>query len=366
MSFFIRKNRNMHTLSVHLVTWNGAQYIPYLFDSLRKQTYTDWKLYIWDNGSTDETVAAIEKELSTFSVQYEFIRESQNSGFAGGHNALFKKARAPFLLLLNQDMYVTPTCFEHMVAFLTKHEMAAAVSPRLMRWNIDTLKSGAPLAQSFSEIIDALGLRVFRSRRVIEKYTGKSWNSVKAKMHMSHRVIDGDAMEVFGVSGAFPLLRRAAVEHVVFPDGTMFDETYHAYKEDVDLAFRLRAAGFSSYVLLESVAYHDRSAAGPEEFSDRAALKNKKDQSDWVKKHSYKNHLMTLYKNEYWQNVLLDFPYIVWYECKKLIYFLLFDRAVLGAARDIWKHRRALRERRRHIVENRQVSFKQIRQWWVH
>ncbi|MBT3817027.1 MAG: glycosyltransferase family 2 protein, partial [Candidatus Magasanikbacteria bacterium] len=28
-------------LTIHLVTWNGAKYVPYLFESLRKQTYRD-------------------------------------------------------------------------------------------------------------------------------------------------------------------------------------------------------------------------------------------------------------------------------------------------------------------------------------
>lgn len=355
----------MNTLSVHLVTWNGATYIPYLFDSLRKQTYTDWKLYIWDNGSQDTTVEEIQKELNNFPVQYELYTQKENSGFAGGHNALYQNTTEPFFLLLNQDMYVMPTCFADMVHFLQKHNGVAAVSPRLMRWNIAAL-SGGSLQTSFSDTIDALGLKVFRNRRVIEKYTGKVWNTLKPKISLSHQVIEGDAMEVFGVSGAFPLYRRSAIHDVALVDGSFLDSTYHSYKEDVDLAFRLRSAGYAAYILLESVAYHDRSAAGPEELSDNAAAQNKKSQSAWVKHHSYKNHIMTLYKNEYWQNFFLDFPFIVWYECKKLLYFLLFDRTVVfSGVKEIWHLREHLKKNRKHIQHNAHLSYTQMRVWWT-
>ena len=54
----------MAKLSVHLVAWNGAKYIPYLFESLRKQTYKDWELLAIDNASAkDNTADLIEKEL---------------------------------------------------------------------------------------------------------------------------------------------------------------------------------------------------------------------------------------------------------------------------------------------------------------
>jgi len=43
----------------------------------------------------------------------------------------------------------------------------------------------------------------------------------------------------------------------------------------VDLAFRLATAGYKSYVVLDAVAYHDRSAAGPKQADDAHALANK-------------------------------------------------------------------------------------------
>src|SRR3989338_7429508 len=51
---------NSPKLTVQLVTWNGAKYIPYLFESLKKQTYADWDLAVLDNASSDGTARLIE------------------------------------------------------------------------------------------------------------------------------------------------------------------------------------------------------------------------------------------------------------------------------------------------------------------
>ncbi len=334
-------------LSVNLVTWNGAKYMPFLFDSLRKQTYKDWTLFVLDNNSSDNTVELIKKEMRNFSVQYKIIENSENKGFAGGHNQLFKQSDAEYVLLLNQDMYLAPDCLEKIVVFLDQHPEVASVSPRLMKWNFP---------ENFTDQIDALGLKVYRSRRVVEQYTQQNWTDFKIKLPAA-------VLPVFGVSGALPAFRKSAIKNVVYQDGSIFDESYHSYKEDVDLAFRLAANGQKSYVLLDAVAHHDRSAAGPKQGDDVTALANKKNQSEWVKYHSYKNHLMTLYKNEYWQNFMLDFPWILWYELKKFVYFLLFDRKVLSGLKEVFN--KDLVQKRRLIKSLRKVGWQAMRKWWV-
>lgn len=349
----------MPKLSVHLVTWNGAKYVPALFDSLKKQTFQDWKLYIWDNGSTDDMVQKMKQEILHFPVSVECIENKENLGFAGGHNKLFQKTEAEYFLCLNQDMVLQEDCLLKLVSFLDTHQDVAVVSPRLMKWDFGE--------QKFTDFIDTLGLKVFRSRRVVEKYAGKTWSELQSKMKLSFRAerFRGEtALEVFGVSGALPMFRTEAMKTIAFADGTFFDESYHSYKEDVDVAFRLRSAGFAAYTLLDAVAHHDRSAAGPSEMSDASAVKNKKTQSNFVKYHSYKNHLMTLYKNEYAKNLTLDFPFILWYELKKFLYYCLFGREVLKGWRDIWNMRKELREKRRDIKNKRKVASEDIRKWW--
>lgn len=354
-------------LSVHLVVWNGAKYIPYLFESLRKQTFSDWKLFILDNASTDDTVSKIKTEINNFAFEVQLIENKENKGFAGGHNQLYSELgtkNSELFLLLNQDMYLMSDCLEKMVKFMDEEPEAAAVSPRLMRWDFEHVGRGAwGEGRSFSDKIDSLGLKVFRNRRVIEKYTGKEWNDVQPKVRQSYHV-EHNAMEVFGVSGAFPMLRSSALKEIAFDDGTLFDSLYNSYKEDVDLAYRLRSAGHKTFVLLDVVAYHDRSAEGLEKKGDRVAAENKKRQSSWIRYHSYKNHLMTLYKNEYWQNWLLDLPWITWYELKKFMWFLVYDRSVLKGLGEIWKNRKEIRNMKLEIREKRKIGWREMKKWW--
>ena len=341
-------------LSVHLITWNGARYAPFLFDSLRNQTYKDWTLLVVDNNSQDGMVEAMKRELSDFPVQWKIIENRENRGFAGGHNQAFREADSEYFLLLNQDMYLMPDCFEKMVKFLDANQQAAAVSPRLMRWNF--VEAVNNLQKSFTDQIDALGLKVFRNRRVVEQFTQQNWSGdLKNKF-------PGKEMEVFGVSGALPMYRRSAMNQILFAGGQMFDESYHSYKEDVDLAYRLCAHGDKAFVLLNAIAYHDRSGEGTKEMADVAAAENKKKQSEWVKYHSYKNHLATLYKNEYWQNLILDFPWILWYEFKKLVYFLLFGRKILRGLKEL--NFRDWKAKRKYIQNQKKINWKEMRKWW--
>ena len=256
-------------LTVHFVTWNSAQYVPRLFESLRGQTYTDWKLFVWDNNSSDGIVDAIKKEVQDFPVPFEIMEHADNVGFSGGHNSLYKKTDSEYFLLLNPDLYLQPDCFEKLVAFLDKNKDVAAVSPRLMKWHFEKLEEG--LEKSFSSTIDSLGLQAFRSGRVIEQYTGCDWAEVASTLSGEENIL-----EVFGLAGTFPLLRRKSIDEIVFSDGTFLDESYGSYKEDVDLAFRMQSAGQRNMVLLDTVAYHARATGGPKGMSDIDALKNKR------------------------------------------------------------------------------------------
>ncbi len=365
-------------LSVHLVTWNGAKYVPYLFASLRNQTFRDWELVILDNASSDGMAEGIRFQISNFKFQIpvELIEHDANSGFAGGHNWLLRESRiknkelSTYVLLLNQDMYLMPDCLEKLVGFMDEQSEVAVVSPRLMRWEFDKISHqpsvishpldvNAQASIGFTHSIDSMGLKVFRNRRVVECGAGEDFFT-QAPEHLS-----AVALEVFGVSGALPMFRRSAVATVSFSDGTFFDEIYHAYKEDVDLAFRLRSAGFRAFVIPDAVAFHDRSAAGPRTFDDATAAENKQSQSSWARYHSYKNHLATLYKNEYIPNFVFDFFPVCWYELKKFAWFLIHERKPLGGLGELWKNWKSLRRRRKEITTKRSVSWYALRLWWT-
>ncbi|MBI5229774.1 MAG: glycosyltransferase family 2 protein [Candidatus Magasanikbacteria bacterium] len=357
-------------LVVQLVVWNGKKYLPYLFDSLAAQTLKDWHLMILDNGSSDGSAEWIERHASEAGVPYTFQAQLENAGFSGGHNMLFKKARAeffeaPYVLLLNQDMCAEPDCFKKLIAFAERHADAVALSPRLMRWNFSALAHGGTdgaLEQSKTNVIDTLGLKVFLTRRVIDWLTGRAYSD-SLLVPYARRRNDG-GVEVFGVSGALPLYRVDAIQSALC-DGNLFDPDYGSYKEDVDLAWRLRLAGWRAFTVLDAVAYHDRTAAGSQDTSDKAALAQYQKKPDYVKFQSYRNHLLTLFKNELWQNLLIDGVSIFWYELKKFGYLLVRHPQLLARAwYDIFKLIPRTFKKRREVMRHKKIGWMILRRWW--
>ena len=53
-----------------MATYNGEKYLKEQIDSLLSQTYTDWTLYIHDDGSTDGT----KNILSSYHQEYDKIQ----------------------------------------------------------------------------------------------------------------------------------------------------------------------------------------------------------------------------------------------------------------------------------------------------
>lgn len=352
----------MAKISVQLLTWNGEPYIPYLIDSLKKQTFRDWSLFILDNASLDGTVPALEAALAGSGIPVSFEEGEENIGFAAGHNRLFLAGDSQYALLLNQDVYLEPDCIGRLASFLDARPDIAAVAPLLLKWNflhmtVNAKEVAGDMENIFTDMVDSLGLRVFRNRRVVDAEEGEMWQRIRDRYA-------ADAIPVFGVSAACALYRRSAVQSIAFSNGDVFDASYVSYKEDVDAAYRLRAGGYGAAVLPGAVAYHARGNGRTGGLSDAAARENKRTQREDVRRASYKNHLATIWKNEYWQNALLDLPFIAWYEGKKFAYAVLFDREVLGGLGDVWRHRAALSERRKLIVEKRKRGWKEMRKWW--
>lgn len=328
----------MKKLAIHLVTWNGEKYIQSLFDSLVAQTYKDFTVYVWDNNSEDATVAKIQKYQDLLDI--DITVNSENINFDGGHNELYQKSKEGLLLVLNQDTYFEDTCLEKLVAAAEDRHIGA-LAPRIMQWDKKT--------------VDSLGLQVHRSRRVVERGQGEQWQELR-------RGYNSVVTPVFGVSAAIALYRREALDMVAFSKSEFFDSLYTFYKEDVDLAYRLQSAGWDAAVHIDAVAYHDRTTGGGKQMGDLAAAKGKNKQSKDVRYYSYRNHILTLLKNLYIQNYILDGIWIEWYEAKKLVYGLLFDRQIMKALVEIIKMRKQIAEKRQFIISKRKRDWKEFRE----
>lgn len=327
-------------VSINLVTWNGKKYLPYCLDSIFNQTFRDFSLFILDNGSTDGTAEYLKAFRFPIS-EMEIAFNENNVGFAAGHNQAVRATESDYVLMLNQDIILEPDFLENLVKFMDNHPEAGAVTGKLLRWDFGNNQK--------TDMLDSAGIELFKNHRGAELGTGEKdgekWS---------------DPREVFGVSGAAPLYRRAALREVAFK-GEYFDEDFFSYKEDVDLAYRLRLVGWRAWLVPGARAYHDRTAKIE---ASLGLLGRRKNKSAFVNYHSYKNHLFFLLKDVpagiWWRWGCR----IKWYEFKKFIFLLFLETKTLGGLGEFLKKFFKMVRKRKWIMAHRKISVSDMKEWF--
>ena len=67
-------------ISIVIVYWNSAQYLPRCLDCLTQQTFQDFEVILIDNGSSDKMSDDLEQKYSALNLRLE--RLASNLGFA--------------------------------------------------------------------------------------------------------------------------------------------------------------------------------------------------------------------------------------------------------------------------------------------
>ena len=159
-----------------------------------------------------------------------------------------------------------------------------------------------------------------------------------------------EANEIFAIDGAAPILRRTALE-AISVGGEYLDENFVTHKEDHDVSWRLRLAGWECWCNPSAVAFHGRTTRGLG-FTGylsgiRAFHRNEREKSDHVRIHAMKNQWLMLLKNEDRYNFVRDFPFILAREAIVVVHNLLFaPRALVAVPLTLKIFRETLRKRR--------------------
>lgn len=96
-------------LEILLSTYNGEQFLSEQMNSLLAQTYTDWRLLIRDDGSTDGTLAIINKYILDFPEKISLLEdEDGNLGPTQSFAKLLYQSKASYIALCDQDDYWVP------------------------------------------------------------------------------------------------------------------------------------------------------------------------------------------------------------------------------------------------------------------
>jgi len=219
----------MKKLTISIVNYNAGQYLLSCLESLEKiKDEAEFDVYIIDNCSTDGSVQDAKKKFPGFN----YILNTNNLGFGKAHNLVLKKAKTPYVLILNPDSEVPPGTLSYMLDFMEKNPDVGVSSPRI---------------EKADGSIDIASHRGFPTPVASFLYfflkNDRLYHLTNRDMTKTH--------EVDAVVGAFMLMRKSVLEIVGY-----FDEDYFLYAEDIDLCFRIKHKGFKVMYVPQVKIHH--------------------------------------------------------------------------------------------------------------
>ncbi len=217
-------------VAVILLTYNQRDKTLRCLESFQAISYPHVHILLWDNGSADDTVAAVRAAFPEVMTHFS----TENLGVAGGRNAavalVLERLAPDYLLFLDNDMTVEPGFLEPLLAPFTVHPTVAQTTGKIRDYD------------QRDRLYGAGGCRV------------RFW--IGDTMHVGHGEVDHGQYDQPGqciASGGCMLVRTE-----VFRELGGFDPIFSPYgPEDLDFGLRARRAGYTGWYSPQAVVFHD-------------------------------------------------------------------------------------------------------------
>lgn len=333
-------------VTINIVTWNSGVYLPFCLSAIYQQVYRDFNVLVIDNGSSDETLKLLQDNFP----EVKILRNTQNLGYARAHNQGIKLTKSQYILIMNPDVILTPNYLKNVVKAAEERKGISSFGGKLLKFHF---KAQDLREIEFTDKIDSIGIQPYKNRRFVNQGEGQAADSNYSA-----------PKEIFGVTGALLFLRRSDLEKVIIGN-EYFDEDFFAYKEDIDLAWRLQLFGFRSLYIPTALAFHHRQAQALTSKKIKEVIASRRLKTKMVNYYSYRNHLFLILKNEFLSQILRNFPRIFWYEFKKLVYLLFFEPDTLRVYKDFLRQLPKIMKKRKLILKHNKARFQEIKKWFI-
>ena len=312
----------MSPAAVIILNYNGVHFLEQFLPSVVEYS-KGHRVIIADNASTDNSLSF----LATAYPQIEVMAFDQNYGFAQGYNHALETINNRYSILLNSDVEVTPHWIEPVLQLMETDPQIVACQPKVRAYHRKDYFEHAGAAGGY---IDMLGYPFCRGRIIdwVEKDTGQY----------------DDVVPVFWATGACFFAHTETYRRL-----GGFDALFHAHMEEIDLCWRMQAAGLKIYYQPQSIVYHVGGGTLPVTNPRKTYL-------------NFRNSIGMLYKNtpagQLWWKMFLKISV-------DILAGLRFygtgkgkeGRAVLQAVTDFIKHRKTWRLHREKVPNK--MSYKE-------
>ena len=268
-------------VSVVIPNFNGIAFLDSVLASLEGQTLSNFEVILVDNGSTDGSCSFVTANYPWVHL----IELSENFGFCGAVNAGIRAAKAPYVLLLNNDTEVKEDFVEEMLAAIRRHKNAFSCGARMVQYHD-------------RDRLDDVG----------NYYCALGWSFARGRGKDIHAYETED--KIFSACAGAAIYRKKILEKIGY-----FDEEHFAYLEDTDIGYRARIYGYENWYAPKAIVYHVGSGTSGSRYNQ------------FKTRYSSRNNIYLIYKNMPLVQIILNLPFLA---AGFLIKFLFFAIKGMG------------------------------------
>jgi GT2 family glycosyltransferase len=273
----IRVNNNL-IASVIILGYNGKHFLEACIRSVLDQTLPSelYEVIYADNASTDGSVELVQEKFP----QVKIVCFDHNLGFAEGNNQAAKCAKGRYLVFLNQDTVAHRDWLREMINAMHFDPMVKAGHA-----------TGLPLVNGPME------------RETLPKRGYISEVSRYGTVEPFEINLPDNPIPTLHLGGGSMILDRTVVDEI----GYIFDPSFIAYCEDLDLGLRLNGLGYKVVFVPKAFCYHHRE--GRTKPSRKTIARTAM---------ATRNRFIAYMKNMYLDEFILSFPYLFWGSINKM------------------------------------------------
>lgn len=220
-------------VSIVIINWNTRDLLLRCIECIyATQGALNLEVIVVDNASSDDSLIALRSRFPEVLA----IENDRNVGFARANNQGVRASRAPHVLLLNSDAFLTEGALQAMLDLLMREPHAALIGAQLRNTDGSFQASYTPFPNLWREFLILSGIG-----RTLKGYWYPSRGDNESK---GPQIVDY-------VEGACMLVRRD-----VYLDIGGLDESFFMYAEEVDLCYRLARAGWQVWYQPQARVVH--------------------------------------------------------------------------------------------------------------
>lgn len=162
----------------------------------------------------------------------KLIEPAENLGFGCANNVGFRATSGECVLFLNPDTVSNTAALEHCLRRVLGEAAIGLISPRLVQ-------ADGSMDAACRRSIPTLWDGFCRASGLAAAFPG---TALFAGYNLTHLPVAG-TYGVGAINGAFMLGRRAVLEAIAGGTGSVFDEDFFMYGDDLDLCIRIARSG---------------------------------------------------------------------------------------------------------------------------